>query len=515
MFERLKLGINDSSGGNKGDVPHFVSEQPIPMPLLMAQSPVSNPHLYADDSNRPHYWNQLEQILHCYNCLMGRLIQEVDLPQYRIEDQSRMRIREDIVSTHRREMRQAEATLNTQPISWHVSGFPMTRLCQARRPSLTDSSLLPTLAEAVQAVPPVDGHQSPTHEAQQAISVSSLLPSVSQKIQHSRHPDSLNIPSSNAPYFPQEATAQPQQQAQVQSDTECSRTSGQEAGAQFAPLEDTNPDYCVQSNNDPNDSSALENLDFEQFMQGDAFNFDATTFDIGSGIEACGLDDDADDDVPTRHVAPTMSPKGSSNVSIPSDQGGSSVTTGIATTPKAKSCPPVTVDNCNDTDVFEEASNIVAPQQPIQQRPELIKQPESEDEAFQACVKSRQATALETEPSISRPRKRRLPDVESTIKHRAVRKSQRLASTKGNGDKNTSPQPSDLVRLQRESSRKRRAIKRISKCPWIYCQIMTSCCLVNERMDWVLKLVVTRTMALWRIYRLDGPHSQLDFQSMH
>lgn len=45
----------------------------------------------------------------------------------------------------------------------------------------------------------------------------------------------------------------------------------------------------MQFNNDPNDSSVLENFDFEQFLQGDAFNFDATTFDIGDGIEATGI----------------------------------------------------------------------------------------------------------------------------------------------------------------------------------------------------------------------------------
>lgn len=43
-------------------------------------------------------------------------------------------------------------------------------------------------------------------------------------------------------------------------------------------------------NNDLNDPNLLENFDFEQFLSGDAFNFDAGNFD-DPGIEATGMGD--------------------------------------------------------------------------------------------------------------------------------------------------------------------------------------------------------------------------------
>ena len=43
-------------------------------------------------------------------------------------------------------------------------------------------------------------------------------------------------------------------------------------------------------NNDLSDPNLLENFDFEQFLQGDAFSFDAGTFE-NDGIEATGMAD--------------------------------------------------------------------------------------------------------------------------------------------------------------------------------------------------------------------------------
>ena len=44
-------------------------------------------------------------------------------------------------------------------------------------------------------------------------------------------------------------------------------------------------------NPDLNDPNLLENFDFEQFLQGDAFSFDAGTFENDTGIEATGMGD--------------------------------------------------------------------------------------------------------------------------------------------------------------------------------------------------------------------------------
>ncbi len=42
--------------------------------------------------------------------------------------------------------------------------------------------------------------------------------------------------------------------------------------------------------NDLNDPNLLENFDFEQFLQGDAFSFGDGTFEADPGIEATGME---------------------------------------------------------------------------------------------------------------------------------------------------------------------------------------------------------------------------------
>lgn len=39
-----------------------------------------------------------------------------------------------------------------------------------------------------------------------------------------------------------------------------------------------------------NDPNLLENFDFEQFLQGDAFSFEAGAFDTDTGIETTGME---------------------------------------------------------------------------------------------------------------------------------------------------------------------------------------------------------------------------------
>ncbi len=45
----------------------------------------------------------------------------------------------------------------------------------------------------------------------------------------------------------------------------------------------------MQFNNDLSDPNLLENFDFEQFLQGDAFSFGDGAFDADTGIEATGM----------------------------------------------------------------------------------------------------------------------------------------------------------------------------------------------------------------------------------
>ena len=44
--------------------------------------------------------------------------------------------------------------------------------------------------------------------------------------------------------------------------------------------------YSMEFNNDLGDSNVLENFDFDQFLSGDAFNFDGVGYDNTDGLEA-------------------------------------------------------------------------------------------------------------------------------------------------------------------------------------------------------------------------------------
>lgn len=430
-FERLKLGDNEDPSNITGDLPHVVAKQSTPTAVLMAHSPVLNlvgnakEHISTSPhtpSSRVQSWSQLEQTLHYYNTLMDKLLQEINLPQYRIGNQSRMRIREDIVNTHNREMRQVKETMNIQSdirtgtvpenksVQMELSGVRVG----ARHPTLVNGSQMSALGEFIPAASPVDTHQIYAHEPQQPPAARSPPLPVVRNFRNLGAFSSRRTQTRNTSYTYNDATAKLQQEAQICSDRPSSKASEPDANLQFSALNDANPDNEMQFNNDPDDSAVLEHFDFEQFVQGDAFNFDTTTFDINEGIEAVGFEDDG------------IEAEGKNAQLIAEDP------------------PTPLIYDLNDNAKSKRVRNARKSRAP---GTEYEEQTEHENDLSQVETSDLRIVDMGMKQSDSKPRKRNLLDAEFVSKCRWV-------SSGGPGDTKNSPFSDDFGMTERHSQKR-------------------------------------------------------------